>query len=30
MVKHIVLFKLKDSVAAETKLEVARRFKEAI
>ncbi len=30
MVKHIVLFKLKESASAESKLEAARRFKEAI
>ena len=30
MVKHIVLFKLKDEVPAEEKLEVMTKFKEAI
>ena len=30
MVKHIVLFKLKDEVLAEEKLEVMTKFKEAI
>lgn len=30
MVKHIVLFKLKDAASADSKLEAARRFKEAI
>ncbi len=30
MVKHIVLFKLKDEVAADERLAAARRFKEAI
>ena len=30
MVKHIVLFKLKDEVSAEEKLVVMNKFKEAI
>lgn len=30
MVKHIVLFKLKEAASAQSKLEAARRFKEAI
>lgn len=30
MVKHIVLFKLKESLTADSKTEVANRFKQAI
>ena len=30
MVKHLVLFKLKDAASADSKLEAARHFKEAI